>query len=78
MLKPIATPHPVIIFISLALLSGLIWYSLRSNLEKPEPWIGTAAMIFIICLCETSRARRARRIRKEFSHKVSRARYPAN
>ena len=76
MLRRIATPHPALVFTSLALTSGLIWYSLRSNLEKPEPWVGTIAVVSIACLCERSKIRRSRKIDREISQRSPRVRYP--
>jgi hypothetical protein len=39
MLKPIPTVHPVIMFGSLAILAGLIYWSLHSGLQRPESWV---------------------------------------
>ena len=63
MLKPIPTPHPVIAFGSLLLLSGLIWYSLH-HFEEPQPWIGLPVVILVFVLCTWSRDERAKKIQK--------------
>jgi hypothetical protein len=67
MLKPIATPHPMIIAGSLVLLSGMIIYALRSGLEKPDPLILILVGIAVSGVCGWSLSRRAKEIDKKYS-----------
>jgi hypothetical protein len=69
MLRPIPTPHPIIGFGSLALIAGMIFYELRSGLDKPEPWLTTTVVIVTGCSCEWSRNRRAKAINQKYPYR---------
>lgn len=76
MRKPIPTPHPAIMFGSLALLSGMFFYESRSGFRKPGILANVLVMILIAFLCGWSRNRRAKEIKAKYSpsalRKVSR------
>lgn len=69
MLRPIPTPHPIITFGSLTLIAGMVFYELRSGLEKPEPWLTAAVVISVVSLCEWSRNRRAKAINQRYPYR---------
>jgi mannitol/fructose-specific phosphotransferase system IIA component len=67
MLKPIATPHPMIVAGSLILLAGMIIYMLRSGLEKPDTSIAILVAIAVSGVCGWSQSRRSKEIAKKYS-----------
>ncbi len=67
MLKPIAIPHPMIVAGSLAVLGGMIFYALRSGLEKPDPLIAILAASVVGGVCSWSQSRRAKEIARKYS-----------
>jgi hypothetical protein len=54
MLKPIPTVHPVIMFGSLAILGGLVYWNLNSGLQRPESWVSFTVVVVISIACTAS------------------------
>jgi hypothetical protein len=67
MLKPIPTVHPVILFGSLAILAGLIYWNLHSGLQQPEAWVSMTVVVVISMACTDSLRKRARAIHNKYS-----------
>jgi hypothetical protein len=67
MLKPIPTVHPVIMFGSLAILGGLIYWNLHSGLQGPGWWVSLPAIIVISVACTTSLRKRTKAINDRYS-----------
>ena len=59
-LKPIPTPHPVIVILSLAIISLMIYWGLRTDLREPAMPLSMGVLVLIIAVNEFSRRRRAR------------------
>ena len=67
MLKPIPTPHPVIMAVSLAILTAIIVYSLRVGIETPYSPLLIYVSIAVAGVCTWSRNRRAKEIDRRYS-----------
>jgi hypothetical protein len=67
MLKPMATPHPMIAAGSLVLLAGMILYTLRNGLDRPDPLITISVATAVGGVCSWSQSRRAKEIAKKYS-----------
>ena len=59
-LRPIPTPHPVIVIVSLVILSVMIYWGLRTDLREPAMPISFGVVVLIIAVNEVSRRRRSR------------------
>jgi len=67
MLKPIPTVHPVIMFGSLALLGGLIYWNLHSGLRRPESWVSFTVVVVISIASTASLRKRTEAINDRYS-----------
>ena len=59
-LRPIPTPHPAIAIVSLVIISGMIYWGLRTDLREPAMPLSMAVILLIIVVNEASRRSRSR------------------
>lgn len=62
MLKPIPTVHPALMVGSLAVLAGLVYWSLHSGLQRPEWWVSLPVVAVISMACGASLRKRRKAI----------------
>ena len=66
MLKPIPTVHPVIMFGSLAISGGLVYWNLHSGLQRPELWMSFTVGVIISTACTASLRKRTKAINDKY------------
>jgi hypothetical protein len=59
-LRPIPMPHPLIVIVSLVIISVMIYWGLRTDLREPAMPLSIGVLLLIIAVNEVSRRRRSR------------------
>jgi hypothetical protein len=59
-LRPIPTPHPLIVIVSLVIISVMIYWGLQTDLREPAMPLSIGVVLLIIAVNEISRRRRSR------------------
>lgn len=63
-LRPMVTPHPVVIIVTLVVVGALVVLALNPEF-RPRPLLFVAVAVFLIMLNQWSRARRAKPLREQ-------------